>query len=129
MLHPCLCCGACCAAFRVAFHWSEASPEQAGITPPELTEPLDPHRVNMRGTQQRRPRCVALRGQVGHDANCSIYEQRPSPCRDLKASFENGLHSPQCDKARAIYSLPPLQAGDWLALLDLNQLPMRVQGT
>ncbi|RBD09468.1 YkgJ family cysteine cluster protein, partial [Xanthomonas oryzae pv. oryzae] len=26
MAHPCLTCGACCAYFRVSFHWSEADP-------------------------------------------------------------------------------------------------------
>ena len=27
-MHPCLTCGACCAHFRVSFHWSEADPDQ-----------------------------------------------------------------------------------------------------
>ena len=40
MSHPCLTCGACCAFFRVSFHWSEADPEMGGVVPIELTEPL-----------------------------------------------------------------------------------------
>ena len=39
-MHPCLTCGACCAHFRVSFHWSEADPEQGGAVPAALTEPL-----------------------------------------------------------------------------------------
>lgn len=37
--HPCLRCGACCASFRVAFHWSETDAHPGGITPAALTEP------------------------------------------------------------------------------------------
>ena len=38
--HPCLTCGACCAFFRVSFHWSEADPALGGQVPFELTESL-----------------------------------------------------------------------------------------
>jgi hypothetical protein len=65
MEHPCLRCGACCAFFRVAFHWSEAEAFLGGKVPPELTEKLDPHRLAMRGTNAAQPRCVALQGTVG----------------------------------------------------------------
>ncbi|HEY4583909.1 MAG TPA: YkgJ family cysteine cluster protein [Lysobacter sp.] len=113
MRHPCLACGACCAHFRVAFHWSETEPGLAG-TPPALTEPLDPHRLVMRGTYGGPAvRCVALTGVIGEAAACSIYAQRPSPCRDLVASWEDGRPSPQCDRARAAHGLAPLRPGDF----------------
>ena len=38
--HPCLRCGACCAAFRVAFHWSEAMPHKPDGVPADLAAPL-----------------------------------------------------------------------------------------
>jgi len=113
MLHPCLSCGACCAYFRVAFHWSEADASQGGVVPPELTETLDPHRLVMQGTQASRPHCVALRGAVGQSARCGIYDRRPSVCRDVEPSWESGRHSTQCDKARQGYGLPALAPDDW----------------
>lgn len=113
LIHPCQRCGACCASFRVAFHWSEAAPEAGGVTPAELTAPLDPHRVAMRGTFAQPVRCIALQGTVGAATGCAIYAQRPSPCRDLDASWEHGVHSPQCDRARARHGLAPLTADDW----------------
>lgn len=114
MSHPCLRCGACCAHFRVAFHWSEAEPFMGGSTPPGLTEKLDPHRLNMRGTNARSPRCVALVGQVGEAAHCGIYAQRPSPCHELKPAWEDGTPSPQCDRARLAHGLRTLTPECWL---------------
>ena len=108
--HPCQRCGACCAAFVVAFHWSEADGD--GV-PADLTERLDAHRLAMRGTFSRAPRCVALQGDVGGDSACAVYAQRPSPCRDVKPAWEHGEPSPQCDRARARHGLPALRAVDW----------------
>lgn len=112
MAHPCLQCGACCAHFRVAFHWLEADPGVPGAVPPALTEPIDRHRLVMRGTQARQPRCVALQGEIG-SARCGIYAQRPSPCRALQPAGQDGMASPQCDRARLAHGLPPLTAADW----------------
>ncbi|MEI2432412.1 YkgJ family cysteine cluster protein [Lysobacter yananisis] len=114
--HPCLRCGACCASFRVAFHWSETDAHPGGLTPATLTEPLDPHRVVMRGTYGGAPvRCGQLRGQVAHDAHCGIYPLRPSPCREVRPAWEDGAPSAQCDKARALHGMAPLTPGDWAA--------------
>ncbi|QWT20841.1 YkgJ family cysteine cluster protein [Bacillus sp. NP157] len=113
MTHPCLRCGACCAAFRVAFHWMETD-AAGGPTPAAYTESLGMHRVNMRGTNAYEPRCVALVGEVGGATQCSIYAVRPSPCHELKAAWEDGLPSPQCDRARARHGLLPLTAGDFV---------------
>ncbi|HEX7816950.1 YkgJ family cysteine cluster protein [Dyella sp.] len=113
MDHPCLRCGACCAFFRVAFHWSEAEAFMGGVVPVELTEPLDPHRLVMRGTQARRPHCVALHGEVGSTTSCGIYERRPSVCREVQPSWENGVAHAQCERARIGHGLAPLQPADW----------------
>ncbi len=112
MSHPCLTCGACCAAYRVSMHWSEAEPTLGGRVPVELTETLGAHQRCMRGTWAERPHCIALEGSVGERVHCRIYAQRPSPCRELRMAWEDGTPSPQCDKARAVYGLPALTPGD-----------------
>jgi Fe-S-cluster containining protein len=112
MTHPCLLCGACCATFRVAFHWMETD-LAGGIVPSALTEHLDPHRVNMHGTNAYEPRCKSLVGEVGVAAHCGVYEVRPSPCHDLQPAWENGQPSPQCDKARVKHGMSPLTPADF----------------
>jgi hypothetical protein len=106
---PCLECGACCACFRVSFHWSEADPAAGGLTPPEITTKLTPHRAAMRGTETPPPRCAALEGEIGKRVRCSIYPLRPSPCREFQASWVDGVRSERCDHARAEHGLPPLE--------------------
>jgi len=108
MWNPCVTCGACCAYFRVSFHWSEADSSAGGVTPPDSTTKLTPHRAVMRGTEQSPPRCVALDGTVGEAVRCVIHESRPSPCREFQASWIDGLHNERCDRARAAHGLPPL---------------------
>lgn len=115
MPHPCLGCGACCATFRVGFHWSETEPFHGGTVPAELTVRLDHHRVAMRGTEGgSSPRCVALAGTIGVDGHCAIHPRRPSVCREVEPSWEFGRHSPQCDRGRARHGLPPLTPESWL---------------
>ncbi|MGE4294534.1 MAG: YkgJ family cysteine cluster protein [Campylobacterales bacterium] len=107
--NPCISCGACCAHFRVSFYWGECA-SAGGCVPDELTERLPPHRVNMKGTGVKPARCIALSGEVGGPTLCGIYENRPSVCRDFKASYaEDGSFQEGCDQARAAYGLPPLQ--------------------
>lgn len=113
MNHPCLRCGACCAYFRVAFHWSEAEAFLGGAVPPERTVKLDPHRLAMRGTDRRQPRCESLQGRVGEQVACAIYDARPSVCRELVPAWEQGRPSPQCDRARQAHGLRPLETADW----------------
>lgn len=113
MSHPCQRCGACCAHFRVAFHWSEAEAFLGGVVPSGHTVKLDFHRLAMAGTDRKRPRCVALHGTVGEATACSIYAERPSVCRELVPAWEQGQPSPQCDRARQAHGLPVLCPGDW----------------
>jgi len=106
-------CGACCTQYRVAFHWMESDEVTPGGVPHQLTEPLDPHRLCMRGTHSKPVRCVALDAEIGVYSRCSIHPNRPSVCREVDASWEFGKASPQCDKARAIHGLPALSLESW----------------
>ena len=128
MPHPCLSCGACCAHYRVSLHWSEAEPEPGapdlgGRVPIALTETFGPHQRSMRGTWAKQPHCVALQGTVGVSVGCSIYDDRPSACRDLRMSWEGGGPNPQCDQARIAYGLAPLTQGECAAWVGTAPLP------
>ncbi|TNF33886.1 MAG: YkgJ family cysteine cluster protein [Gammaproteobacteria bacterium] len=106
---PCLACGACCASFRVSFYWAETdNTDNPNAVPVTLTEQLTPYRSCMQGTNSPTPRCTALLGDIGNSVRCTIYERRPSPCREFPMAWENGIANPDCDKARARWGLPPL---------------------
>ncbi|KAF1689630.1 YkgJ family cysteine cluster protein [Pseudoxanthomonas koreensis] len=112
-MHPCLTCGACCTQYRVAFHWMESDASTPGGVPAALTEPLDRHRLCMRGTRDLPVQCVALDAEIGVRSRCSIHPQRPSVCREVDASWENGVASRQCEQARLAHGLPALTLADW----------------
>ncbi|QXH35040.1 YkgJ family cysteine cluster protein [Pseudomonas muyukensis] len=105
--NPCMSCGACCGYFRVSFFWGECQ-SAGGLVPDDLVVQINPTRVAMIGTDAKPCRCVSLAGEIGTQVACSIYENRSSPCREFEASWENGVHNPSCDEARAAYGLPPL---------------------
>jgi Fe-S-cluster containining protein len=63
----------------------------------------------MAGTDRKIPSCVCLGGTIGVDVGCTIYDVRPSPCRDFQASWSDGNPNPDCDKARAAYGLIPIE--------------------
>jgi Fe-S-cluster containining protein len=112
-VHPCLTCGACCAYFRVSFHPSENSSESLEV-PISLSVSVDAETSVMKGTDTlQNTRCVALSGTVGKNGSCSIYENRPSPCRKFEASYERGVKEPRCDEARKAYQLAPLTLQDY----------------
>ena len=106
--NPCTTCGACCHHYRVSFHWSETDPALGGTVPAELTEKINDHRVAMKGTSCKQPRCVSLHGEVGKLVSCTIYPQRSSSCREFAYAWENNQPQPRCDEARAAHGLPPL---------------------
>ena len=110
--HPCRPCGACCATFRVSFYFTEVD-LHGGTIPVGLTGPLSPLHLAMRGTNQPDPRCVALDGTIGTWTGCTIHAQRPTPCREFKASWEDGTQNTDCDRARARHGLAPLTPSDW----------------
>lgn len=102
---PCLSCGACCASFRVDFHPAElaggAFAWGEGV-PLAMTVPVSASLVRMCGTDGAAPRCIALQGDVGQAVGCSIYDVRPSPCREFDTEHA------ACNKARQRVGLPPL---------------------
>ena len=118
--NPCITCGACCAYFRASFYWAETDASSTGTVPAGLTEKLNDFRSVMKGTNQPNPRCIALIGDIGKCVRCSIYELRAAVCRDFKLSYENNIHNPRCDQARAAHGLPPLPPP--------NQLPKSTPG-
>lgn len=104
----CLTCGACCAAFRVDFHCADLASEANRGVPPALTVALTSTLVRMRGTDAAPPRCIALDGEVGQSVRCTIYEQRPGPCRDFAPYAPLGIGDDACDRARRRHGLMPL---------------------
>lgn len=104
-MNVCQACGACCASFRVDFHPAElaggAFAWGQGV-PPEMTVPVTPAIVRLRGTDAAVPRCVVLEGTIGQSVRCGIYEARPSPCREFDISHD------ACARARHRHGLPAL---------------------
>jgi len=115
VLHPCVKCGACCATFRVAFYWREAESQQHDNAVPQgYWNELTPTQRCMTGTDSKHhPKCKALNGKIGEKAICTIYENRPTPCRQFQASYENGVQNERCDSARAKHGLKALTKQDW----------------
>ena len=105
---PCLTCGACCAFFRVSFHWSEAV-SGGGTVPDNLTHTINQHLSCMSGTQGKPPRCTSLLGDVGSAVRCTIYENRSTTCREFNTHDINGLPEDACTRARAAYGMAPLE--------------------
>ncbi|HEX7114659.1 MAG TPA: YkgJ family cysteine cluster protein [Steroidobacter sp.] len=101
--NPCLRCGACCATYRVSFYWAEA--EHYGL-PDSLIEKISPWHACMAGTGEPQPRCCALDGIIGKAVSCLVYEQRPSPCRELQLGEE------KCNRARVRHGLELLDDDD-----------------
>ena len=93
-------CGACCAAFRVSFYWTETTAHPEGTVPAELTTPVPPHLVAMRGTDTKPVRCITLNGEIGRSVNCTIYPLRSSTCHDCETGSE------KCNRARSHHGLP-----------------------
>lgn len=103
-ISPCTNCGACCARFEVSFYIEEKVPEGYSYVTGPITRALK-NKIDGKG----RPRCNALRGEIGCSVACGIYEERPTPCREFKHSYEdNGPREPRCDQARASIGLAPL---------------------
>jgi Fe-S-cluster containining protein len=99
----------------VKFYWREAE-KGANAVPMESVEEFSDLQRVMRGTNDKHyNRCVELKGEIGSQVACQIYANRPSPCRNFSASFENGVQNTRCDEARAIYRLRPLGPGDFPA--------------
>ena len=112
-LNPCITCGACCAFFRASFYWGETTDGKPDGVPSEMTVQVTPHRVAMKGTTTPSPRCIALHGEIGVNTLCTIHPIRSTVCRAFPPSWEDNVHNPDCDRARAAHGLPPLEPGWW----------------
>lgn len=106
--NPCLSCGACCAHFRISFYCGELDSAPGGWVPSEMASKLTDTIACMRGTESGGQRCSALTGEVGQRIGCSIYAQRPSPCREYPVWLSDGSPNPDCQRLRARIGLPPL---------------------
>jgi len=103
----CQTCGACCASLRVDFHPTELAGGAyawADGVPLAMTLPVTAKIVRMRGTDAAPPRCIALEGEIGGAVRCTIYDARPSPCREFDVEHA------ACARARRQCGLPPLLA-------------------
>ncbi len=112
--NPCLSCGACCALYRASFYWAETDEFTPGGFPSDLSEKLTDFFMVIRGTNQKRPWCVALEGTIGEQVACTAYPLRPSPCREFEPSWASGAQNQRCDDARIHWGLKPLTPEDWL---------------
>ena len=110
--HPCQKCGACCTTFCVAFEAKELSKNNFGV-PMALTYKISSDTLAMKNKSRGDTRCIALEGHVGKHVGCRIYENRPSPCRNFKASYEDGTPNLRCDECRLARGMKPLTPKDW----------------
>jgi len=111
--NPCMSCGACCACFRTSLYWTESDLASPDGVPHCLTDHLQNHFLVMKGTDIPVPRCIALSGSIGGPVRCTIYEHRPTACRNFAPSWEDNALNERCDKARCKWGLPPLNRACW----------------
>jgi Fe-S-cluster containining protein len=104
----CTRCGVCCATYRVLFSRSELDSEPGGCVPVALTEMVNDREACMRGTRNRPRRCFALRGTIGIEVGCAIYDHRPGLCRAFAPEAAAGHGDAACGDARRLHGLPPL---------------------
>ena len=68
----------------------------------------------MNGTNRTNPRCAALLGDIGATVRCTIYDGRPTPCREFGVDWVDGHLQyveedlDRCTRARAAFGLPQL---------------------
>jgi hypothetical protein len=86
--------------------------ESHGV-PAIMATQIAPHINAMKGTNQKGPSCVALKGIIGKSVSCEIYEHRPNCCRLFKASFEDGERNLSCEEARNSKGLEALTLASW----------------
>ena len=109
--NPCTSCGGCCAHFRVSFYCGELSGGSGGFVPVALTSKVNDWIACMRGTEAGNGRCTALEGELGQPGiRCSIYANRPTPCREFSPWEPDGAPNPACQRLRDKLGLPPLAA-------------------
>lgn len=101
MENPCLTCSACC-DHPEPWATIDLTLEDLARVPAEMTVPSG--FGNILKMRKIGNRCVALVGTVGVDARCSIYENRPTICRD----YDAGKRVVECNACRTPHGLAPL---------------------
>ncbi len=103
-MNHCVSCGYCCTLYCVSFNKKEIT--SGYKTPIELTEIIDSNTSCMKGTKQtENRRCTSLIGELGKEVGCSIYGNRPSPCREFAMSGENDEVNERCESIRKQFGL------------------------
>ncbi len=69
--------------------------------PEHYTEPVTAVYSCMAGTNQKKPRCIALGGTIAKQVSCGMYELRSSSCKEVQIADE------QCNKARLAHHMLP----------------------
>lgn len=106
--NPCIGCGVCCRHFRVSFYHGELDSQPGGYVPADMASSVTPFRACMKGTESGGGRCIAFQA----DGRCSIYEQRPSVCREFPVFMTDGTMNPECISLRARYGVFPTMVED-----------------
>lgn len=108
--NPCLNCGACCSHYRISFFSGEIDTQPMGFVPEALVSDYEvkPLVACMKGTETGNGRCIALTGTIGKSIGCSIYENRPTPCREFPVWMEDGSPNPKCQTLRTKIGIAPL---------------------
>lgn len=104
----CCNCGACCASYRVTLPRVELASRPNGWVPDVLTDVYTPTTACMRENPDMPGRCIALVGVIGQNVRCSIYELRPTACREFAPLSALGMGDDACDAARRRHGLRPL---------------------
>lgn len=103
---PCTACRACCAHFRVSFYCGEVA---VGFVPTHPVSKLNNVMACMKEDETGNGRCVTLIGKPGKSGiSCSIYPNRPTPCREFAVWLKNGTPNPDCQRLQVQIGLPPL---------------------
>lgn len=102
-INYCINCGACCSLYVVRFNKNEINPINS-----QFVEFYNKKEVVMKGTKKyNTSSCVCLKGEIGKNVFCSIYEHRPNVCRQFNPLTKNNTQNPRCRKARKKLGLHP----------------------
>jgi Fe-S-cluster containining protein len=88
----------------VSFYHGEIVGNGTGVVPGELTTKLTEHLACMKGTEKGGAPCIALRHTEDAGWRCSIYEERPSPCREFNIINDDGTLNEDCQRLQKVAS-------------------------
>lgn len=103
---PCVICGACCRYFKIEFDYKKNKQVPMNFYNKKtlLWQFMNLEYRNiaaMKGAESfNKGKCIALDGELGEKALCTIYENRPDHCRAFPVWEKNGEQNKRCIKAR-----------------------------